>query len=243
MQGYYSTKKQYSTRKKRHWIIRGLKHIFQWLYPKHQMIWQTEEPAEPAVFCCNHARAYGPLTMMLEFPRDFRPWVIGAMCQVKSAYRHIIADFWKPKNAIARFFVKAAAVLIAPILSAVMNGIEAIPVYYDAQVSVTFRKSVETLLEGKDIVIFPENSQPYTQYDAHFSAGFIQFGQRYYKKTGKRLAYYPIFSCKPARTVTIGEPMRYDPGKKIRENMEQIGSYLCSKMMEMAKNQMKNYEK
>ena len=231
------------SKEKRHRVIHILRRIFRHFYPKHKTIWLGQKPEEPAVFCCNHARAYGPLTMILEFPRNFRVWVIGAMCSVKKAYHHIVADFWNPRNGATKRLVKIAAVLIAPILTGVMNGLEAIPVYYDAQVSVTFKKSVDVLMEGKDIVIFPENSQPYTQYDAHFSTGFICFAYQYYKKTGKALAYYPIFACRQARTITIGKPIRYDPEKKLKENVETIGKYLCDNMMEIAKRQMKHYEK
>ena len=149
--------------------------------------------------------------MVTNFPLSFRPWVISDVCYIRSFPAFARSDFWHPKTWLGRAWWWLVSYLLAPLGAYLFSSVEAIPAYFDKRASITIRKSEETLEEGKNIVIFPENRTPFSPYNEDFSSGFIFTARRYYHKTGKRLLFYPVFCCKEQRVISVGKPIRYDP--------------------------------
>lgn len=192
---------------------------------------------EPAVYACNHDRAYGPMNMALFFPLRFRPWVIADVCYVRQVPAHVRADFWHPRRWWSKALCWIVSYLIALPLAYIMCGMEAIPVYYDGRARETFRKSVWSLKEGINIVVFPEKREPFSEYNEQFQDGFVLMAKQYYRDTGKCLKFYPTYVCRENRSIQVGHPIVFDPGASFKRHKVQIAEYLRDAVTEMGREQ------
>ena len=209
--------------------------IIKWIVmrflPKQRFLW-SKEPEEPSVFVCNHAMAYGPIAMVTYFPRPFRIWAVQEMCDRNTAAEYAYRDFWSHKK--CRWFYRLLARLTAPLLAYLMAGAQAIPVYHDSRIMTTFRLSRETLEQGRHVVLFAENRNPYSRYHNELCDGFVSLGRYVYRKTGKRLAFHAIYACKPLNTILAGEPVVYNPENPPAEERKRIARYLMESMTALA---------
>ena len=209
---YYSTCRPYARHKPLRPVFRLFRRLVSACVPRHRTLWaEGVPPAEPVVFVCNHARAYGPLSMCTRFPRNFRPWIVSNMCFVRQVPAYARVDFWPGNTPFQRALRWVLSVLIALPAAWIMTGVEGIPVYHDSRVLETFRKSVQTLQEGKDIVLFPEIPDGTGLYLDAFADGFVLLGSRWAAATGKSLRFYPVYACQRLRTFFVGEAVAYDP--------------------------------
>lgn len=240
---YYSTRKPYATHPQRKGLFNFLRWAVRLFTHSHRMAWKTAEPREPEIFVCNYARAYGPIAIGTYFSRPFRPWVVGEICDWGTAPQYMRDWFFFPKNAFMKGVFWLLSYLLTPVAVVVMNGAEAIPVFHDKRVLTTLNKSLQTLDEGKDIVVFPENSEAFSSFHNQFSVGFIQTARRYYRKTKRRLAFYPTFCCKETRVISVGQPLFYDPDMPMDKQCQFIADHLADEMTALAAEQERLYGK
>lgn len=173
----------------------------------------------PVVFIVNHREIYGPIISNLYLPFSFRPWIEQKMLKRESISNHIWEgsfQFFKP-SWLAKFFLK----LIVPLVLLILNSVEPIPVYRKTrEILKTIDLTVEALVEQDNILIFPENplSTSNKRYAvsgvSQFHTGFIHLAKSYYKKTGKRIIFYPVYANPKKRTIMFGEGIKYDPDGK-----------------------------
>lgn len=235
---YYSTTKRYAAWKHPHLFFRGILAIGRLVFPKHKTCWQEEPPpGEAAIYCANHAGAYGPVVMVTNFPRPFRPWVIDQVCFMKTFPAFSRMDFWHPKNPFSKGMFWVLSYLLAPLAKVIFCGVEAIPAHFNDNAHVTIQKSVQTLAEGKNVVIFPENRTPYSEYNEDFSSGFVYVARRYYRKTGQCLRFYPVFACRFNHTIQVGKPTVFRPEADFAEERERIKNYLRDEMTRLGRAQ------
>ena len=201
------------------------------------------------VFVCNHGEIYGPVVSNLYVPFSFRPWSIGNMMDkdlfVQSTVQGTFSDIrWlseKNRRRLAEF--------CAPLMLWVMRSIDAIPVYYNSprQLMNSFKESIKAMEAGDNILLFPENSafSPTKRYErdggvSEFFTGFVMLGQLYYKQTGKRAYFVPIYANRLEHTVTFGVHTRYNPEVSANEEKERICTYLREEMLRIANQTTKN---
>jgi len=199
---------------------------------RDSVIWLTEKPDEPSVFICNHTRTYAPLTMELNFDRKVRPWVNGYMLTyrntVKLMYNKIAYDF-RPK-----LLRRLLLIVLSPFINIYFRSLEPIPVFHDTRIRLAFSKTNETLMSGKDIVIYPEkNVIPPNKYINELEVGFVHLARHYYQKTGKCVRFYPVYCCKDLKIIMVGEPITYNPEKDFKRHREEIVTYLTEKIEEL----------
>ena len=208
--------------------------------PKQQVFWHCEPPEgdEPFIFVCNHEHAYGPVAMCTGFPYRFRPWVDGAMSNVVTARRHLQKTLIRAKSwpaRIAAFLLSYFMVL--PSMEA-LRELKAIPAYRDKRVVKTVNMSVDSLVGGENNAIFPEHQeQPHSDIVGDFHFGFIHIAKQYFRRTGKRLAFFPVYLRREGRKsgeIHIGVPVSFDPGIASQYQKEQIGKYLRDEIIKMS---------
>lgn len=234
---YYSTCHPYSKHKRRHPFYRALRCTIRRFYPTHKLEWTHPPDSDaPAIFVCNHDRAYGPVVLAVTLKRKYRPWVAQGMCFLRSVPAYARDDFWDPQTPLAKAGVYILSYLIAPIAALLMRAIEAVPVYKDSRMRITFDKSVETLREGVDLVIYPEDWHPLTHdtKTTEFPAGFIHVAKKYYRATKKRVAVYPMFADYASRTVRIGTPYVYNPEPPLAQEKQAMIEHVCGEMRALA---------
>lgn len=204
------------------WLIRALMAILRPAFRHTLKDAENVHPDEsnPIVFLCNHGEVYGPVAGMLFCPVPVRSWSISDMMidpkeVAEYSYKYTFSQ------------VKWLGPLrwpVARVLGYVsvwgMTKLEAVPVFRNKprELMTTFRKSVEAMQAGDNLLIFPEN--PDADPDApgyedgrpgELFRGFPMLAQVYFSRTGKRCRFLPMLAHKGMRTLSFGTEIVYDP--------------------------------
>lgn len=196
----------------------------------------------PLVFVCNHGEIYGPIVTNLYVPFSFRPWVINEMMDVDAIAKRCAEGtfaLWTWMPAGWRLPIARA---VAPFLAWCMRSLDAIPVYYQEPVKLrqTFRESIAAMEAGDNILLFPENSDdtPDHHYKlsgvSHFFTGFTMLAPMYYRKTGKKILFVPIYADKKKRVLSFGAPTEYQPDNDPNAERDRICEVLRNEMLRIA---------
>ena len=234
MKRYYSSTKNYYKRRRIWPIFKLISAIFGCFY-KGKVEVRYSEPlpeGESIVLTPNHSREYGPLTVFFNYKRHMRLWLNSNLIIVKDIPNHMMKDFFINEKGIKKVLIKLFCFLISPILSAAMKSIEVIPVYRDTRIKTTLNKTNETLIEGKDVVIFPESnvSDPSLKYVNLLQEGFVFSALNYYNETGRRLKYYPVYVCKKLGIMSIGKHIEFNPETNFHDERERICKYITEEI-------------
>ena len=204
------------------WLIRALMAL---LRPAFRHTLKGEEsivPDEtnPIVFLCNHGEVYGPVAGMLFTPVPVRSWSISDMMidpleVAQYSYKYTFSQ------------VKWLGPLRWPVARVLgyisvwgMKKLEAVPVFRNKprELMTTFRKSVEAMQAGDNLLIFPENPDADPNAPGYEDGrpgelfrGFPMLAQVYWNKTGKRCRFLPMLAHKGMRTLSFGTEIVYDP--------------------------------
>lgn len=202
----------------------------------------------PSVFVCNHGFVYGPVSAVVYLPTYFRPWIHDVMLDRGRAETQL----HKSMHKLVRLFGKRAggALIhaVAGIVCRVLGSFNPVPVVRGASRDVmnTLQVSLDALLDGDNVLIFPEKPRELATnlprdgaYDPmvlrNFYTGFAHVGKMYHDATGKNLLFYPVFSDKRRRLFIIGSPVAYDPSLGPRESKARLAGCLQERMSELGK--------
>ncbi len=204
------------------------------VYSSPEFLGTENLPEEPAVIVGNHCQMNGPIIFELFPPRRGRTWCAGEMMDIREVPDYAFRDFWSRKPWWNRWFFRLASYLIAPLASAIFNNAYTIPVYRDQRVLTTFRRSVQALEAGEDVVIFPEKDEPYNHILWQFQERFVDLARSYYRRSGKAAAFVPCYIAPRLKKVVLGAPIRFDPAAPIEGERERIRSALMEAITRMA---------
>ena len=136
--------------------VRGLVRL---VYPKIKVVGAEKLPEGAAIIVGNHSQLHGPIACELYFPGHHATWCAGEMMALKEVPDYAYRDFWSGKPRLQRPFFRLASYLIAPLAVLIFNNADCIGVYRDRRVISTFRRTAESLREGKRVIIFPEKAE------------------------------------------------------------------------------------
>lgn len=186
----------------------------------------TDE-SNPIVFLGNHAEIYGPIASALCFPIPVRFWVISRMMFYKKDVRaYLYENTFSKKTFLPVFVRKLLAWYLGWLSVNIMNSLRAIPVYRDSpmQLRQTLRESVEALEHGENLMIFPEHPEgKYVKGGiSELSPGFIMLAEAWWKKSGKKLRFMPVYANREKRTFTFGNEIVYEPVNGFASEQERV---------------------
>ena len=197
-----------------HRLYRSIRFMLRLCTKRMTTEWEEEFDGEPAVFCPNHAGAFGHMEMCVHFPQweKLRPWMNAGMMNAKEVPAYVRQDYWwKPGSfwepLLTRTLPYIAAVLVPPVL----RSVPGVPVYHDVRVIKTFRKSIGYLKQGDQLVIFSEQPDGYGSHSPTLNSGFLQIAPMAYRQLGLRLKFYPVHIDHKERVFHVGPPVAYDP--------------------------------
>lgn len=197
-----------------------------------------EPPAdgEPIIVCPNHCKEYGAVATVLFYPRKMRPWTNANLFFHKKVYNHTMFYAFYDKKGLGAVFGKIAAFFAAIVSPHIVKGCEGIPTYYNDKLALTVNWSVETLAEGRDVIVFAESAMkdPDNIYLNFFQNGFARIAPAYYEKTGKTVKFYPAYICKPLRKMVVGRPISFDPEVNFKRQLKDVKQYLRDSVKEIA---------
>jgi len=211
-----------------------LKFLLGVFYGRVKTLGTENLPQEAAVIAANHCQLNGPISAELYFPRECFTWCQGEMLEKENVREYVFEDFWSQKPKRSRWFYKLLSWVAAPILHFVSKHANTIGVYHDARLLSTFKTTVKCLQDGKSVVIFPEHDVPHNHIVYDFQPHFIDVAKLYYKRTGKSLAFIPMYVAPLKRTMYLGKPTYFDPAAPMDEERERIRQYLMDEITRMA---------
>jgi hypothetical protein len=206
------------------------------LFVKKYKLYGTENlPEEPCVLVGNHSQAYGPLAAEYCMPRESYIWCVGEMLNRKEIPAYAFKDFWENnKPPRTHWFYKMLGHLIAPLAAYALSNAHTVPVYRDNRVVTTFRRSVDLLEEGADIVIFPEKVDPYNAIIGEFNEYFAFLARIYYQKTQKALRFTPMYIAPNLNSIHFGKPVCYNPEGDDRAEIHRISAEMMKAITDIA---------
>ncbi len=210
--------------------------VVKWLlkkvYPCPKFV--GELPNEPCIIVGNHSQIHGPLTAELYFPEPLGIWCAGAMMELKTVPAYAFSDFWSQKPKRSQPYYKLCSYLIAPLATFLFSNAQTIGVYRDGRILSTFKKTVEALKDGKNILIFPEHDVKYNHILYDFESHFIDVAKLYYKRTGKEILFVPAYIAPRLKQVTFGKPIRFSAEAEIDAERQRIRKSLMDEIVTIA---------
>ena len=199
-------------------------------FNRHRMVGLDHvrtDPENPLVFLGNHAEIYGPIASALCFPVPVRFWVISRMMFNKKEVRAYLYENTFSKKTFLPVFVRRLLAWYLGWLSVnVMNALRAIAVYRDSpmKLRITIRESVEALAAGENLMIFPEHPEgKYVKGGiSELSPGFVMLAEAWYRKSGRKLRFMPVYANREERTFTFGQEIVYEPENGYASEQERI---------------------
>ena len=198
-----------------------------------------QDPSNPIVFLGNHAEIYGPIASALCFPIPVRFWVINKMMFNKRDVRAYMYENTFSKKTYLPVFVRQLLAWYLGWLSVnVMNALRAIAVYRDSPMKLrqTLRESTDALACGENLMIFPEHPEgKYVKGGiSELSPGFLMLAEAWWKKTGKKLRFLPVYANREERTFTFGDEIRYEPENGYAAEQERILKEAYEQLLRLA---------
>lgn len=152
----------------------------------------------PAIFLGNHSGPLGPIACISAAENRLYPWIHSAMLNPQRAPTYLRTDFVEKslrlKPPASTWVARGLARLTVPLL----RDAGCIPVYSSESLrnmKVTLQASLERLLMGQCLLVFPEKPQWEEDPATHihrFSKGVLWLVELYYLQTGLPLRIIPF---------------------------------------------------
>ena len=141
----------------------GLCKFLRWIvgavYPKMELVGLENLPEEPFVLVGNHSQAHGAIIAEERLPFDLYTWCNYQMMEKKEVCAYALEDFWQDKPRAMQPVYWLLSRLIQYPAVYILSHARTIAVYHDNRCISTFRKSLEKLQEGYNLVIYPESRE------------------------------------------------------------------------------------
>ena len=212
-------------------LIKALVRLF---YGRTAVVGAENLPAEPCIIVGNHCQMNGPIACELDFPGQHYTWCAGEMMHLKEVPTYAFRDFWSAKPKSVRWLFRIASYLIAPLSVCVFNNANCIGVYHDTRIISTFRETVETMLGGANVIIFPEHDPPVNNILSAFQDRFVTVARQLVRRGGAAPCFVPLYLAPALHTMYLGEPVRYDPDAPSHDECRRVCDELSARITELA---------
>lgn len=212
-------------------LIKALVRLF---YGKTRVVGAENLPDGPCIVVGNHCQMNGPIAFELDFPGTHYTWCAGEMMHWKEVPAYAFRDFWSKKPKRVRWLFRIASYLITPLAVCVFNNANCIGVYRDTRIIQTFRETVEKLMSGASVIIFPEHDPPRNNILSDFQDRFVSVARQYQRRSGKPVSFVPVYLAPTTRTMYIGKPVPFDPDLPSHEACRRISDELMQRITDLA---------
>lgn len=220
--------------KKKPWLFRFIKYLVRLFYPKMEVVGLENLPDEHCAIIGNHTQMHGPIAGELYFPDNFYTWCAAPMMKLKEVPSYAYQDFWSQKPKALRPLFKLVSYIIAPLSVLIFNNARTIAVYRDNRILITCRESIAKLQTGNNIIIFPEQDKKHNHIVYDFQEGFVDIARLYYKRTGKKLSFVPLYIAPKLKKMYLGRPIKFSADTPVAEERRRICNYLMNEITNIA---------
>lgn len=193
-----------------------------------------EEPVgdEAVIYVANHAQAFGPISMIVNFDKAVRPWIAADVMFKETAADFVFVQFFAGNIKKHKRWNMLKAKFVGKVLVNVFANVGGVPVYFDRRLIKTFSDSVRILEDGESLVIFGETPKRFSPYVAEISDGFPEVARLYHKKTGKTVKFYPVYIA--PKYISVGKPTEWNPETDAKEERARVARYLRDNILRLA---------
>lgn len=213
--------------KQRKWWFKVLKKIMKIRYKKPTFVYLGEKFTNSAIILSNHEGTDAPMSLEIYNDAPIRMWGAHEMNSgLIKMYKYQTKVYYHEKKHWNLFLARAFCLIASPLTNIFYKGLNLISTYKDARLKTTIRESYDTLQEGQNIVIYPEDStNGYLPQLEGFHAGFYLLAETCLKK-GLDLPIYTTFFKKEEKVYVVDKPIKYSELKQGKTKNEIIETLL-----------------
>ena len=108
---------------------------------------EAVDPGEPVIFVANHAQAFGPISMIVNFDRTVRPWIAADVMFKETAADFVFVQFFAGNIKKHKRWNMFKARFVGRALVAIFANVGGIPVYFDRRLIKTRISQLKRELE------------------------------------------------------------------------------------------------
>lgn len=217
------------------WFLRFCRFFYNVFSKKYRCFVIPDDDA-PNVYLCRHLNMHGPIKICQSMSFDLHLYILHNFMTVKDCYKQYSTYTFterRGKTGVARFFAKIAAAFAALGVVPLVRSIKPIPVWRGGSDSmITYRKSMEYLAKGENIIIFPDIDYTAGQ-DAcsDIYTGFLYLDKLYYRKFKKHLNFVVLNVDDEKKAIYESGRVGFSEGSDFYAEMPQVAERLHSLLM------------
>lgn len=194
------------------------------------------ESEEPIVYVSHHQNMKGPVTVLAWLTQPVRTWVFSVFLDQKECFNHYMNYTFTKRFGWPPALAKLVVWPLSFFISNLMKSGQGIPVYRKSKkVMRTMKLSVEALQKGESILIFPDvDYQSEAEEVGDIYEGFLFVEKYYHRKTGKHVAFVPLYSDSHTRTIRAGETIRFREGASFVEQRTEVAAQIQEELNRLA---------
>lgn len=218
----------------RKWWFKCLKKMMKVRYKKPTFVYIGEEITNGGVVLSNHEGTDAPMSFEIYGNKPVRFWGAYQMNSgLVKMYKYQSRVYFHEKKHWNLFAARMFCLIASPLTNLFYKGLNLISTYPDARFAKTIRESKEAILNGENLVIFPEKSDNgYESVLKGFYEGFGLFAELCAKK-GLDLPIFVSYFNKEKKVYLIDAPVKYSELIKKYKTREKIAEQLCSRCNEL----------
>ena len=198
--------------------------------PKYKFT-KEEWPNEPIVLLSNHVGKKAPSKIEIYSKRELMMWGAHEMAEgIGSMHKYLTTTYYHEKKHLPKWLAWIVGTVVCPFVYARYQGMRILPTYRDQNFFLSLKLSIKEFEEGKDIVIFPEDStEGYNDEIEKFFSGFVSLLEMLLRK-GRDAPVFVTYFNKKINTFIVSEMMRFSELKNKYNDRDAIAEALRIKM-------------
>jgi len=225
-----------TSRKKRKAYFELMKKMMRGRYKKPTYVYLGEEVNGPSIILSNHEGTEAPMALEIYMDKPIRMWGAHEMNSgLVKLYKYQTRVYYHEKKHWNLHLARLFCLIASPLTNLFYSGLDLISTYKDGRFIKTIRESIDSIKQGDNIVIFPEDSEKgYLKELEGFHAGFVLLAEQCLKE-GIDIPIYVSYFRKETNTYVFDAPRKYSEIKEQYKSRDEISKQLCLRCNELGK--------
>lgn len=221
--------------------FRFVKKIMRIFIGRTEFVYLDKKIDTPTIVLSNHVGTSAPLAWELYGNLPFRFWGASEMNSgLVSLYKYQTRVFYHEKKHWNLHLARLFCLIASPLTNMFYRGINLISTYRDIHFTKTVSESIQTLEDGKSVIIFPEISDKgYLDVLEGFHQGFTVLGSILLKK-GKDMPITVAYYRKNEKRYIVDKPIMLSELFAEGVSREEIAKRLCDRCNELGQMDLEN---
>lgn len=205
------------------------------LFHQNWVVVSCQDFSGPRVYCVQHNNFFGPFHTLGLLPGEPLVWALHIFLERESCFDQYYGYTFTQRYHWPKPLAYVVAKLLSWVVPPVLRSFRCIPVFRDACAVATIRQTVDALVEGKSVLLFPDVE--YTKKNSGIEEiylGFLNIERAYHSKTGKHLPFVPLHCAKKDKCVVVGEAVCFTGHMDFRRERPLVADKLVHRLNSMA---------